>query len=388
MDRRFENVVPKAPASFDRAVEQALHETEVEAMNRRKFSISLVWVMVALLALAGVAVAMGDHFGILDFLSLNHALEEGGVPEIDAEYVGMEMTIGGYEMELTEYYYEGDSITLMITSEPLAEDMLIWDVLSVQVDGHEDISTDTGIWQNESQGAAYFLATVRIMDGGSDTETVRIVDVSDPANEYVIQAARSAGSANPTAGAEITDGSIDDAGVTLTGCDVRQTALETVLTVYFTVDPADMELTVHSDVPRYYREGDTWHLNIDCEHLETPLDDVGCNCSAAEIYAEALTACECAADWDAAMREIPSPESMPGWLQLHIVDENGEPVGCEEAGGPVDSDGLLTYCVSAVIDSAELKHLPDVVYLAAGDFFENWKFGDTAAINVEALKAE
>ena len=56
MDRRFENVVPHAPASFDCAVERALHETEVEAMNRRKFSISLAWIMVALLALAGAAV--------------------------------------------------------------------------------------------------------------------------------------------------------------------------------------------------------------------------------------------------------------------------------------------------------------------------------------------
>lgn len=386
MDRRFENVVPHAPASFDCAVERALHETEVEAMNRRKFSISLAWIMVALLALAGAAVAMGDHFGILDFLSLNPRKDEGGAPAIDAEYVGMEMTIGGYEMELTEYYYEDDSITLMITSEYWGEDALVWDVLDVQVDGHEDISTNESGWEDGSQDVTYYLATVTILDGGSDTETVRIVDVSDPANEYVIQVERSAKSTAALINAEITDASIKDAGVTLTGCDVRQTALETVLTVYYTVDPAGMKLTAHSDEPCYYREGETWHLNGDCERLEAPLDEV--NCSAAEIYAEGLIACECAEGWAAMMEETPDLEEMPGWLRLEIVDENDEANGFACSCGPVDSDGPLTYRAELDIDNTMLNQLPDVLYFTARDFYGCWKFEDTAAINVEALKAE
>ena len=43
MKDRFENVIPQAPASFGYAIERALHETEAEEMNKRKFSISLVW---------------------------------------------------------------------------------------------------------------------------------------------------------------------------------------------------------------------------------------------------------------------------------------------------------------------------------------------------------
>ena len=386
MDRRFENVVPQAPASFDCAVERALHETEVEAMNRRKFSISLAWVIVALLALAGAAVAVSDHFGILDFLSLNPVKDEDGAPEIDAEYVGMEMTIGGYEMELTEYYYEGDRITLMLTSEPLADEALSDDVFSVQVDGYEDISMNTSEWQNASQGAAYCLVTAMLSDGGRDTETVRIADVSDPANEYVIQVARSASSTGPLIKAEISDASIEDAGITVTGCDVEQTALTTVLTVYCAVDPAAMDLTVHSDVPRYYREGDTWHTDSECGYLEAPLEEP--NCCAVEIFGEALNACECAEGWDEMMREDFDLVESPGRLRLDIVDENGESGFGAGRIGYDDSDGQLTYYIGLEIDNTMLNQLPDVLYIRALDFYENWKFEDVAAINVEVLKGE
>ena len=386
MDKRFENVVPKEPAAFDCAVERALHETEVEAMNRRKFNISLALAVALLLALAVTAMAVGEHFGILDFLSLNPRKDEGNAPEIEAVYVGMEMTIGGYEMELTEYYYEDNIITLFITGEPLEADVLQWDMFSVQVDGYEAVSyTYDGGVQGDGRDSA-FLVTVPLPDAGNDTETVRIIDESDPANEYAIQVERSAGTADPLINVEITDASIEDAGVTLTGCDVRQTALETVLTVYYTVDPAGIKLTTHSDEPRYYREGDTWHLNSDCEHLDAPLDE--CNCSVAEIFAEGLNACECAEDWKAMMEETPDMEEMPGWLQLEIVDENGECTDFACGSGYTDSDDPLIYYVSLEIDNTMLNRLPDVVYIMATDFFENWKFEDTAAINVEVLKAE
>lgn len=386
MDKRFENVVPKAPASFDCAVERALHETEVEAMNRRKFSISLAWIMVALLALAGAAVAMGDHFGILDFLSLNPRKDEGGAPEIEAVYVGMEMTIGGYEMELTEYYYEGNIITLFITGEPLEADALQWDLFSVQVDGYEDVSyTWDGGVQGDGRDSA-FLVTVSLPDAGSDTVTVRIIDESDPANEYAVEVTRSATAAEPLISVEIIDSSIEEAGLTVTDCDVQHTALNTILNIYYTVDPAAMKLTAHSDEPRYYREGDTWHINYDCEHLEREMDYV--NCSVEEIYAEGLTSCECAEGWAAVMEETPDLVENPGWLRLYIVDENGERTDFAGESDLVDSDGPLTYCVSLAIDNTMLNQLPDVLYLMAKDFYRNWKFEDTAAINVEVLKGE
>lgn len=388
MKDRFENVIPQAPTSFGYAVERALHETEAEEMNKRKFSISLVWVMIALLVFAGAAVAVGDHFGIVDFLSLNHRKDEDGAPTITTEYIGAKFTAGDYEFELTEYNYEGRRITLMFSTDTYT-DITPTDLVEFSVDNGALTGINSSGHASGDENVSYFLEVLELLDG-HDTETVRITDIETGEELFSFEAVRTAAASQPEGEVIILDDTMEGTGYTIVGYDVQRTTLTTELNLHIDVDPEKVELTQYEDYDEWYREcymltGDVWHFS-GCEKCSDAVVS-----TAAEIMTGKYTPCsECVNDsWIVKMGnpELFDIEQLRiGW----VTDESGERIDFGYGTNLRDLETMdplkLVLCIE--IDNTMLDKLPDVIYLQVKDFYRAWGFPDTAAVDVSALKVK
>lgn len=388
MKDRFENVIPQAPTSFGYAVERALHETEAEEMNKRKFSISLVWVMIALLVFAGAAVAVGDHFGIVDFLSLNHRKDEDGAPTITTEYIGAKFTAGDYEFELTEYNYEGRRITLMFSTDTYT-DITPTDLVEFSVDNGALTGINGSGHASGDENVSYFLEVLELLDG-HDTETVRITDIETGEELFSFEAVRTAAASQPEGEVIILDDTMEGTGYTIVGYDVQRTTLTTELNLHIDVDPEKVELTQYEDYDEWYREcymltGDVWHFS-GCEKCSDAVVS-----TAAEIMTGKYTPCsECVNDsW---IVKMGNPELFDikqlriGW----VTDESGERIDFGYGTNLRDLETMdplkLVLCIE--IDNTMLDKLPDVIYIRVKDFYRAWGFPDTAAVDVSALKVK
>lgn len=386
MKDRFENVIPQAPASFGYAIERALHETEAEEMNKRKFSISLVWAMVALFVLAGAAVAVGDYFGIVDFLSLNPRRDEGGAPVMETEYIGGKFSAGGYDFELTEYNYEGRRITLMFTTDSYT-DIIMSDLVEFSVDNGEITGLNASGHASGDDDVSYFLEEIELR-GGSDTETVRITDIETGEELFSFEAVRTAAASQPEGDVIILDDTMEGTGYTIVGCDVQRTTLTTELNLHIDVDPEKVELTQYEDYDEWYREcymltDDVWHFS-GCEKCSDAVVT-----TAAEIMTGKYTPCsECVdASW---LEKMGNPEVFDieqlriGW----VTDESGEHIDFGYGTNLRDPESMdtLKLTLTIEIDNTMLDKLPDVIYIQVKDFYRVWGFPDTAAVDVSALK--
>lgn len=386
MDKRFENVVPQAPASFDYAVERALHETEVEAMNKRKFSISLVWIMVALIVLAGAAVAVGGYFGITDFLSIDRRDVDGELPEVPTEYVGAQFTAGGLDITLVEYNYEGDRISLLFAIDGYTDRIMFPDVIGFIVDGHDGYSASGSSYGDGELNVSYDLEEI-ILTEGRDTETVRIFDGETGEELFAFEAVRTAGEELPEGEAVILDDTIENAGITIVGYDVERTSLTTELNVYYDIDP---EAIVPDGFATEfgascYRKGDVWHTET-CELIVDDIEIIPLTHMEAMI--NGLTPCECAVEWMAGME---APESIDAEsLTIWVADEKGQRIPFGWSNGLADPDNIdpLKQRLSVEIDNIMIDSLPDVLHLYAGANMHSFFFNDAALIDVSALKAE
>jgi len=387
MEKRFENVVPQAPASFGYAVDRALHETEADEMNKRNFSVSLIWAIVALLVLAGAAVAVGDYFGITDFLSIDRRDGDGELPKLTTEYIGAKLSAGGYDFELTEYYYEGNRIIMTFTMDGYT-DVMPTEVLGFTVDNCELAGMRGSGHGSGDEDASYFLEEIMLYDGG-DTETVRIADIATGEELFAFEAVRSAEGTEAEGEVIILDAAMEGTGFTVTGYDVVRTTLTTELKLYIDIDPEAVELTGYEteDQEVFDRNGNVWHFSGCWISQETPGT---VPTTAAEIMTGIYTPCsECTSGF----AEVMGKRELFDVKQLHmgwVTDEYGEEIDFGYGLGYADPEEAdpLKNVLTIDIDNTMLDRLPDVIYLRVRDFYYTWSFPDTAAIDVSALKAE
>lgn len=382
---RFANVIPQAPASFGYAVERALHETEAESMNKKKFSISLVWVMIALLALAGAALAVGGYLGISDIIGLVNKTDVP--PGVETEYIGAQFTAGGIDLKLVEYNYEGDRLTLLFSMEGYT-DAWVPDVFTVSAGDCKILETGGSGYSEEAADISYFLAEYEVEDG-ADLLNVVIADIADGRELFSFEARRASGAEAQENEVVVLDAVMEGTGYTIVNCDVDRTTLNTQLDIYIDVDPEAVELTgyITEDQQFFQRTGNVWHMGCDISAEDPDAVPV----TAAEIMTGDFTPCtECvAAEW---WKSMGRPELFDVELLRigSVTDENGMkiPFGYGFGLADAESGDPLKLKLTIDIDNSMLDELPDVIFLKAADYYRTWDFPDTAAVDVSALKAE